>query len=284
MKSTIKLLVLCLIIAATVNKVMAGIGDENIFYKVISDSTDCFGKTMIFYNSDGTILEDLKIYYYPSVSSNKNKIAVIERSSKDSVSIYDRDGRLINRFKTPKIDTNQFFFGIEKIAISNNGSLVTVGEKHGNLFSRIISFYDSSITHIADVEVEDYAFCVAYMDNDLIAVLLQSRCDAKTFRMGFPSVAELRCYQITGQLKWKYQINDLNYLDADSNGRSLEKQGIDVLNIDEAAKKIYVVGVSNLGKTSKELNKQYKRAINPKGKSIWIFNYEGKRIEKKVGW
>lgn len=294
MKLTIKLLVLCLIMTVIGTKAAKGLDTENpygdkirnskIFYKIVPDTPDYWKETMIFYNGDSSILKEIRIFYQPSVSPDKNKIAVIENTSKDSVSIYDKYGCLTKRFKTPSLDTNRFLFGVEKIAISDNGSLVTVGEKHGDIFSRIISFYDSSINHIADVKVDADAFYIVYMANDLIAVLLQSRCDAKTYRMGFPSIAELRCYQITGQLKWIYQINDLNYLDADSNGRSLEKQGIDVLNVDEAAKRIYVVGVSNLGKTSKELIKKYKRAINPKGKSIWIFNYEGKRIEKKKGW
>jgi hypothetical protein len=240
---------------------------------------------IVFCNNDSTILKEIKIFYYPSVSPDKNKIAIIEKSNKDYVSIYDGNGSLTKKFKIPNVDTNRFLFGIEKIAVSNNGSIVTVNEKRGELFSRVISFYDSSINHICNIKVESYDFPVVFLDNENIVVLLQvSKKIDKFPSKEYASVVELQCYQINGKLKWKYQINDLNFVGVDSSGMSLEKQGLDVLYVDQSSKRVYVKGISNLGYTRKDLWQKYKRNINPEGKAIWIFDYEGNLLEKEKGW
>ena len=288
-KKSLNATMLCLTIALVVPEIVVGLGGKKpiLAQKANNDvsvnvKVENGNNKIVFYNSDSTIKKEIKVALYPSFSPDKKRIVLIEESNKDSISIYDRFSNKINQFKTP-MDSKGCFLSVENISISNNGYIVTVGYDHDQL-SRTVSFYNPSSNHIADLKLVGDKCYVVYMDNETVAILIQLRSNDVISRKGYPSFAELRCYQIDGKLKWKHIVQDLNSIGVDSLGRVLGAQGIEALYVDENEKKIYVKGISNMGKTRTELWKKYKRWSNPKGKTIWIFDYQGKLIEEKRGW
>ena len=206
-------------------------------------------KTIKFFNIKGKLLNEindinLRCIQFPIYSPNKKVIGIIEYRT---LLIYDLNGKMISKAGIPE-------FGYFKLA--DNGSVIS--------YENSIVFYNPkgevlkiipglSLFHYGKLTPDSQYFLILTMGKNL-------KYESTEYYS-----TNLSCYDLKGNLVWQYHIEEMSSKGILSEGSPCDYKTIE---ISEDSQKIIIRGYS----------------IPKKSRRQWIFDINGKLIEKKEGY